>query len=90
LTLPKPNGSSVPADTFFDPRYAPVSGIWAVDFDVNVLFGSRQPSILVHNHAATYRVPAGLLPVQSEYAATVGQDQYTVERKDGRLAEPTR
>ncbi len=89
-TLPKPNGSPVPAGTFFDPRYSPVSGVWAVDFDENVLFGSQQPSILVHNHAAANRVPAGLLPVQSEYAATVGQDEYTVERNDGRLAEPTR
>ena len=88
--LPKPNGSPVPADTFFDPRYVPVSGVWAVDFDENVLFGSRQPSILVHNHAAAFRVPAGLLPVHSECVATVGQDEYTVERKDGRLAEPTR
>lgn len=88
--LPKPNGSPVPSDTFFDPRYAPVSGVWAVDFDVNVLFGSRQPSILVHNHAATNCVPASLLPVQSEYAATVSQDEYTVVRKDGRLVEPTR
>jgi hypothetical protein len=86
--LPKPNGSPVPADTFFDPRYTPVSAVWAVDFDVAVLFARPQPSILVHNHASTNRVRAGLLPVQSEYVATIGEDDYTLQRRDGRLATP--
>jgi type I restriction enzyme S subunit len=87
----KPNGALVPADTFFDPGYVPVSGVWAADFDENVLFesvlfGASKPSILAHNHAASNPLPALLLPVHSEYRATVGTEEYTVDRVDGLLA----
>ena len=85
--LQKPNGAGVPSDTFFDPRYAPVSAVWALDFDLNVLFGAGRPSIVVHNHAAQNRVPPDLLPVNSEYSASVGETEYTVERRDGRLSK---
>jgi hypothetical protein len=84
--LQKPNGAIVPADTFFDPAYVPVSGVWATDFDENVLFGASKPSILVHNHTASNPLPALLLPVHSEYRATVGTEEYSVDRVDGRLA----
>jgi hypothetical protein len=76
----------VPSDTFFDPRYAPVSGIWALDIDENVLFGHPRPSVLVRNHAATNPIPASLLPVMREYLAELGDDDYSVNWKDGRLA----
>ncbi len=82
----KLNGAMVPADTFFDPGYVPVSGVWAADFDENVLFGASKPSILAHNHAASNPLPAVLLPVHSEYRATVGTEEYSVDRVDGRLA----
>lgn len=82
----KPNGAMVPADTFFDPGYVPVSGVWATDFDENVLFGASKPSILAHNHAASNPLPALILPVQSEYRATVGTEEYSIDRVDGRLA----
>ena len=84
--LQKPNGAMVPADTFFDPGYVQVSGVWAIDFDENVLFGARKRSILAHNHAASNPLPALLLPVESEYRATVRTDEYSVDRVDGRLA----
>jgi hypothetical protein len=82
----KPNGAMVPADTFFDPAYVPVSGVWATDFDENVLFGASKPSILAHNHAASNPLPALLLPAESEYRATVGTEDYSIDRVDGRLA----
>ena len=84
--LQKPNGALVPADTFFDPAYVPVSGVWATDFDEKVLFGASKPSILAHNHTASNPLPALLLPVHSEYRATVGTEEYSVDRVDGRLA----
>lgn len=80
------NGAAVPSATFFDPRYAPVSAVWAMDFDLNRLFGASRPSILVHNHAAQSSVPRSLLPVQSEYHAVVGNAEYSVTRQDGRLS----
>jgi len=82
----KPNGAMVPADTFFDPGYVPVSGVWATDFDEKVLFGANKASILVHNHDASNPLATLLLPVQSEYRATVGTEEYSVDRVDGRLA----
>lgn len=83
--LPKPNGASVPADTFFDQRYASISAVWGFDFDENAFFHTRQPSMLVHNHRAGRRIERGLLPVHSEYSACVGDESYTVEKWDGRL-----
>ena len=84
--LPKPNGAAVPANTFFDPRYAPISAVWAFDFDEAILSGTPQPSVLVHNHSPTNRLPEQMLPAQSEYYATIGANEYTVERRDGRTA----
>jgi type I restriction enzyme S subunit len=82
----KPNGALVSANTFFNPAYVSVSGVWATDFDENVLFDASKPSILAHNHAASNPIPRLLLPVHSEYRATVGTNEYSVDRVDGRLA----
>lgn len=81
------NGASVAANTFFDPAYAPVSAVWALDFDENVLFADRRPCILVHNPNATNPVRSGLLPVLFEYSATFGTDGYAVTRQEGRLSD---
>ena len=83
----KPNGASIPSDSFFNPGYAPVSAVWAMDIDEHDLWKDRDTSILVHNHGASNPLPANLLPAYSEYSATVGSAEYTINRRDGRLAK---
>ena len=85
--LQKSNGAAIPSDTFFDPRWAPVSGVWGFDLGLNVLFDARRPSIVVHNHAARRPVPFGLLPAEMEYFVRLRQSEYSVERCDGRLTK---
>ncbi|MGQ0446414.1 MAG: hypothetical protein ACT4O2_15140 [Beijerinckiaceae bacterium] len=85
--IPKPNGAVVPADTFLDPKFAPISAIWAVDVNVNVdenlLAGQSGPLVVVHNPANP--IPTNLLPAHAEYIATDHGDHFKLERRDGRL-----
>lgn len=84
--IPKPSGATVPADTFLDPKFAPVAAIWALDVDEASLLGHARPSIVVHNPRATSSLARGLLPAQSEYVAEEHPDHYLLNRTDGRLA----
>lgn len=82
----KPNGAAVPAYSFLDPVFAPVSAIWATDLDASWVIGNAKPMAIVHNPGATRPVPLGLLPAQEEYVATPnGPDDYALERCPGRL-----
>ena len=84
----KPNGAAVPAYSFLDPTFAPVSAIWATDLDASWIIGNAKPMAVVHNPGATRPVPLGLLPAQDEYSATPnGPDEYALERRPGRLAQ---
>jgi hypothetical protein len=85
--IPKPNGALVPADTFLDPRFSPISAIWAMDADENLLVGRQQPMVVVHNPTALNPLPVDLLPAFSEYVAISNGDYYQLERRKGRLAE---
>jgi hypothetical protein len=85
--IPKSNGAQIPADTFLDPRFAPISAVWAMDADENLLLGRQQPTVVVHNPAALNPLPVDLLPALSEYVATSNGDYYRLERLRGRLAE---
>lgn len=84
-TVLNANGAPVPADTFFDPRFAPVSAIWATDVDENLIFDQRRPMAIVHNPIASRPLPVGLLPAQQEYVAVPDGDRYLLETRDGRL-----
>lgn len=79
----KPSGSDVPADTFLDPRFAPVSAIWAVDIDERGLFGEDSPMAVVHNPLARNPLPLGLLPARHEYVASLVEDGYGVHVLSG-------
>ncbi len=83
--IPKPNGSNVPADTFLDPRFAPISAIWALDIDENLLFDRPCPMAVVHNPGAINPLPQALLPAHCEYVATSESEHYRLERVDGRF-----
>lgn len=80
-------GKDVPADTFLDPAFRPVSAIWAADIDESWAVGYMQPMAIVHNPEAISRLPLGLLPSHHEYVATpTVNDEYSLERRPGRLA----
>ena len=84
----KPNGAAVPAHSFLDPTFKPVSAIWATDVDDSWVIGNMKPMAVVHNPLATNQLPTGLLPAQNEYVATAnGPDEYVLDRRDGRLGQ---
>jgi hypothetical protein len=84
--IPKPNGNAVPADTFFDRKFAPLSAIWAVDLDELLLIGEPRPMAVVHNPLAANPLGRTVLPAQSEYVAVDCGANFELTRHDGRLA----
>ncbi|MBD9509915.1 hypothetical protein IB265_24375 [Ensifer sp. ENS10] len=83
----KPSGAEVPADTFLDPAFSPISAIWAVDVDEILLLGEPRPMIVAHNPLASTPLPPRFLPAQSEYFADVRDDYYEIRREDGVLVK---
>ena len=82
----KPNGASVPAYTFLDPTFRPISAIWAADIDDSWVLGNSKHMVIVHNPIALNPVPLGLLPAQEEFIATPnGSNEYMLESRNGRL-----
>jgi type I restriction enzyme S subunit len=84
--IPKPNGAQVPAGTFLDPRFAPISAIWAMDADESLLVDHQQPVVVVHNPGALNPLSPNLLPAFFEYVAISGDDYYQLQRLNGSLA----
>jgi type I restriction enzyme S subunit len=83
----KPKGAPVPAGVFLDPRYRPVSAIWAVDVDGSSAIGNMEPMTVVHNPMATNGIPLGLLPALDEFVASADEHGgYTLQKIPGRLA----
>lgn len=81
----KPNGAEVPAYTFLDPAYRPISAIWATDIDESWVFGNMKAMAIVHNPTAINPVQVGFLPSHDEYVATLeSNDQYRLDRLRGR------
>jgi hypothetical protein len=85
--IKKPNGAAVPAYTFLDPAFRPVSAIWATDVDESWVIGNMKPMAVIHNPIAANPIPAGLLPAQDEFIATPDGDECVLERRDGRLIQ---
>jgi len=83
----KPNRSPVPADTFLDPMFRPISAIWAVDIDECSILGKPKPMAVIHNPNAANPIQEGMLPANCEYVATkCGDDEYALDRRPGRLS----
>jgi type I restriction enzyme S subunit len=72
----KVGGSAVPADSFFDPRFRPISAIWAVDLDEAGLVGKYNPKAVVHNPMAFNPLPKRFLPAGAEYFAVDCGDHF--------------
>jgi len=82
----KPNGALVPAYTFLDPRFQPISAIWAVDLDGTSAIGNPEPMAVIHNPNAVKRIPIGFLPAQDEYVAEpIGAEEFELSRIEGCL-----
>lgn len=82
----KPAGRPVPADTFLDQRFAPISAIWATDIDEFSLLERIPRMAVVHNPGAANPVPPRLLPAQDEYLAReIDEQNYQLDRVDGSL-----
>lgn len=79
---------AVPADTFYDEAFNPVSAIWAADVGYMSLLGNDQPMAVIHNPGAVASVPLGLLPSQEEFTLEIGEEELHVHRHAGR--EPPR
>lgn len=87
-TIPKPSGADVPAYTFLDPAFGPVSAIWAADIDESWIIGNTKAMAVVHNPQAVTPVPVGLLPAYDEYVATAdGADEFRLDRIAGSLRQ---
>jgi len=84
--ISKPKGAPVPAYTFLDERFRPISAIWAVDVDGTSVFGSSEPMAVIHNPNAFNQIATGYLPAHDEYVATsIGTEEFELNRIKGRL-----
>jgi hypothetical protein len=79
----KSNGADVPANTFFDPAFSPISAIWAVDIDELIVIGEPRPMIVVHNPLAANRIPTKWMPAQAEYEARDRGDHFELVKSEG-------
>lgn len=83
--ISKPKGSPVPAYTFLDERFKPISAIWAVDV-AGTLIGNINPMAVIHNPNAFNPIPIGFLPAHYEYVATpIGTKEFELNRIEGCL-----
>lgn len=85
----KPSGGfvGVPADSFLNPAYDPVSAVWALDLQEAALLPRskvRPPSVhlaaMIHNARATARVPSHFLPSQEDWIGMVTPSSITLKR----------
>jgi len=77
------NDAQVPAYTFLDPRFNPISAIWAVDVNGGAAFGNTEPMVVIHNPNALNPISVGFLPADNEYVATPCSDnEFLLEKID--------
>ena len=74
------NGAVVPAHTFLDPAFEPISAIWAVDLNGYSAFGGSEPTYVVHNPYAVCPVSKGFLPSLHDYVARLEGDSFILDR----------
>ncbi len=78
------NGAEVPAHTFLDPAFEPISAIWAIDLNGHSAFGGSEPMYVVHNPNATCPVSVGFLPSLHDYVARLEDEHFILDRpKEG-------
>ncbi|MEW6054777.1 MAG: hypothetical protein AB1552_13505 [Nitrospirota bacterium] len=75
------NEAQVSAFTFLDPRFNPISAIWAVDLNGGSVIGNSEPLAVIHNPNALNPISVGFLPADSEYVATpYSKDEFLLEK----------
>jgi type I restriction enzyme S subunit len=75
------NDALVPAYAFLDPRFNPVSAIWAVDLNGGSSIGNSEPMAVIHNPNAVNPVSVGFLPADDEYMATpISSNELTLKK----------
>jgi len=83
--ISKPKGAPVPAYTFLDARFKPISAIWAVDV-AGPSTGNINPMAVIHNPNAFNPIPIGFLPAHDEYVATpISTEEFELNRLEGCL-----
>ncbi|MFN7011364.1 MAG: hypothetical protein ACK4PN_15150 [Allorhizobium sp.] len=82
--IERTNRPPVPADTFHDPRFAPISAVWALDLGPTAFVDQEQPMAVVHNPNARNRLSQGLLPAQHEYRLRPSESGFAVVKEQGR------
>jgi type I restriction enzyme S subunit len=88
--IPKPEGTPVPAYTFLDTKFQPISAIWAVDVIGTSAIGNSEPMAVIHNPNAVNPIPIGFLPAHDEYRAiSFGTGKLELNRLNGRLVSRT-
>ena len=89
--IAKPKGMPVPAYTFLDARFQPISAVLAMDIDGTSAIGNSEPMAVVHNPNADNPISIGFLPAHNEYVATpITTEEYEVKRLDGNLLQQKR
>lgn len=74
------NASQVPSESFLDPRYAPISAVWAIDLNGGLTLGNHEPMVVVHNPLATNPLPVGFLPGDNEYISELKGDIFSMRK----------
>ncbi len=82
-SLRRPKGADVPADTFHDPNFAPLSAVWGVDIGYGSTLHTSQPMAVVHNPLAKNPIPFRLLPAQEEFTLELTAEEMAVKRHHG-------
>lgn len=88
--LARPKGADVPADTFHDPSFAPISAIWAVDLGYGSTLHKSEPMAVVHNPHAKNPLPFRYLPAIDEYTLELTADEMAVKSHQGRDSKQSR
>lgn len=79
----KRNDAQVPAYTFLDPRFNPISAIWAADVNGGTAIGNTEPMAVIHNPNALNPVSRCFLPADNEYVAiSISDNEYLLEKID--------
>lgn len=87
LFIPNRNGAEVATNTFFDPRYTPISAVSGITLREEAVLGWPHRNVLVYNPIATSPLPRKLLTAQEHWVCDVTPTEYTVHRLDD---EPVR
>jgi hypothetical protein len=85
--ISKPKGATIPAYTFLDAKFRPISAIWAVDVNGTAAIGNSEPMAVIHNPNAANPIPIGFLPAHNEYVATpIGTEKFKLNRLEGKIS----